>query len=197
LVEFAETPAPFTRVVSDGTSSLHVDERICIVQFRTMAFVTAPQAEEGGVKSLLEHVRSLVPPEQHTTWYIGPSARPVTMAGELRSLGLRDAFEGSTVYAMALATEPPPGPVDADVGEVETYDDFVAVSELLWEAFEFPPELQEKQRAGLEESFADYNKWRGHSVVRFVAKIEGKVAATAEALPTDRGLFLISGATAP
>ncbi len=197
MAEFVEVPARFLSAVPNGGLTIDADERVCIVQLATMAFVTDPRADERGVPALLEHVRTLVPAGKHVTWFIGPSARPATLADELVALGLHTPYDGVDRYvAMALSAEPPPSPPNVVVREIETYEDYVTMAELTATAFGQPPELREKQRERLPDAFAKYCLDRGRSTVSFVAEADGEPAATATALLTERGLFLIGGATA-
>jgi hypothetical protein len=94
-----------------------------------------------------------------------------------------------------VLTSPPPEPAQGiEVRRVETFEDFAAAREVQWDAFEVPEERRELQRAQLR---AEFEEAMTHGTpVTLVAMLDGRPAATAMAIPSDRGVFLIAGSTA-
>jgi GNAT superfamily N-acetyltransferase len=66
-----------------------------------------------------------------------------------------------------------------------------------WEAFGFGEDEREHERGFLATYYEEYLRTRDRSTISVVATIDGRVAGAASALLSDRGLFLIGGATAP
>ena len=161
----------------------------------TWASVSGVRVEAGDVEALLREVRGRVPADVATTWWLGPSARPHDLEQRLRALGLTDPADGvASVHALATVAEPRPGPPEVRVRRVETLDDFLAASELMWEAFGTPPERRERERARLAESF-EATRSAG-TPLTFAAELDGGLAGVGRSIPGDRGVFLIAGAVA-
>lgn len=194
LREYAETPDRFG-LIPDGTSVSRVDDgRICVVQGATWASISGPRFEEHELDDVLAHVHTLVPADKRQTWWIGPSARPPNVIELLKDRGFEQA-EHAEVRALVLTTAPPADTGGIDVRRVATFEDYVASREIQWEAFETPEERREEQRAHLRNEFEESAE---HGVpVSFVAFLEGRPAATGMAVPSERGVFLVAGATAP
>jgi hypothetical protein len=94
-----------------------------------------------------------------------------------------------------LTTAPPPVLDGIDVHRVETFEDFVASRELQWEGFDTSDEQRERQHEHLRTEF-DESAEHG-TPVTFLGLLDGKPAATGMAIASERGVFLIAGATAP
>ena len=164
----------------------------------TFGVVTSIDAGEGDLPSLLEEVRLLIPADVHTDWYLGPSMRPACLADELLALGLREPEDGSSMlHALLLDREPTGLPADVETHEVVTMADFADAAEVRWEAFRLSDEEREHERGFLATYFEEYLRLKDRSTISFVATVDGRVAGAANALLSDRGLFLIGGATAP
>jgi GNAT superfamily N-acetyltransferase len=149
-------------------------------------------AEE--VEPLLAEVRRRVRSREPSVWWIGPSAEPSDVYERLASLGLGMPQDRTPVlHALVLAREPA-APAGVDVQRVETYEQFAAGRELQWDAFDTPEERRALNRARLREDFEESR--RGGIPRFFLASIDGRPAGTAFAVPSDRGVFLIGGATA-
>jgi GNAT superfamily N-acetyltransferase len=196
LREYAETPDRFSHIASGRSVTRFADEQVCVLQGATWASVSGVRVDADEVASLLAKVRALVPPEKEPVWWIGPSATPSNLYDRLLELGLREPSDRVTrLCALALDTEPAPGPADADVRIVDSYEDFVATREVQWEAFGTPRRRRENERRLLPEIFAETRTTQ--LPVWFLAVADGRPAAAALAVPSDRGVFLIGGATAP
>lgn len=198
LHEFAERPGRYLTWDDHGKIARHLSERACIVVGPTFAVVSSIDVAESGPASLLDEVRSLVPADAHTYWYLGPSTRPAGLADELLALGLRDPPDGSgKLYALVLDHEPSNGSTDIETHELVTVADHTAAAEARWEAFRRSEEERAHERGFLVAYYEEYLRTKDRSMISFVATIDGRVAGSANALLSDRGLFLVGGSTAP
>jgi len=195
LREFAESPDRFVDVDPGSVVTRFDDGRVCIVQGPTFASICAPDVGEGEVAALLAQVRELVPLDKRPCWWIGPSARPTGIAAELEALGLAEpADRVPRVNALAIAREPAGFAADIEARPVETYEEFAATAELRFDVFDVPEERREAERRHLPAFFEESQ--RVGIPAWFVAMLEGRVAGSAGAIPSPRGVFLIGGATA-
>ena len=198
LREFAEHPGRYLAWDNGGRITRHLDERACVVVAPTWAVVTAVDVEEDGVAELLDDVRRLVPRGARTEWYIGPSDRPAGLAEELKALGVREPGDGSgSLDALLLDREPTGVPTTVETREVVTMSDYADAAEVRWEAFDMGEDEREHERGFLVGYYEDYVRTKDESMIGFVATVDGRVAGSAAALLSDRGLFLIGGASAP
>jgi hypothetical protein len=194
LREYAEMPDLFAPIPEGSSVGRDDDSRICIVQGTIWASISAPRFDEHELDDVLAHVHERVAPEKRQTWWIGPSARPANVVELLLERGFVPAPDGPEVRAMVLTSQPPAAPNMIEVRRVETWDDFLASREVQWEAFDVPEERRELQRRHLRSEFEESLR---HGVpVGFLACLDGKPAATALAIPSGRGVFLIAGSTA-
>jgi hypothetical protein len=195
LHEYAETPDRFAPIAEGSSVSRYMDERICIVQGTVWASISGPRFREDELDEVIELVHAQVPAKKHQVWWIGPSAEPGNIVELLLERGFAPSPDGPEVRAMAL-TSPPPAPSEGiDVRRVDTFDDFVASREVQWEAFETPADRRATQRAHLRTEYDDAMK--DGVPVSFLALVDGRAAATGMAIPSERGVFLIAGSTAP
>jgi hypothetical protein len=195
LKEFAESPDRFVDVAGDGLVRRYDDGRICVVEGPTFVSVCAPNVGDGEVEQLLTDVRRISDVAKRPSWWIGPSARPTGIVGQLKELGVREPEDRvPLVHALAVANEPVGFRTDVEARMVESFDDFVSTAELRFDVFDIPPERREAER----EHFAEYfeESQRIGIPVWFMATLEGKVAGSAGAIPSPRGVFLIGGSTA-
>jgi hypothetical protein len=195
LREYAEVPDRFAPV-PDGSSVTRFDDgRICIVQGTVWASISGLRFEEHELDEVIELVHELVPADKRQVWWIGPSAEPENIIELLKARGFEAAPDGPEVRAMALTTPPPEADPGIEVRRIETYEDFLASREVQWDAFEIPEERRELQREHLGSEFEESMQYG--VPVGFLGILDGKPAATGLAIPSDRGVFLIAGATAP
>lgn len=198
LREFAEHPVLSVSWDNGGRITRHLRERMCVVVAPTFAIVTSINAAEEDVSSLLDEVRELIPEGVKTDWYLGPSTRPPGLADHLLTVGLRKPADGSgTLHALLLDREPTGIAANVETREVVTMSDFAAASEVRWEAFRLTQAEREHERGFLAVYYEEYLRTKDHSTISFVATLDGRVAGSASALLSDRGLFLVGGATAP
>jgi len=184
LKEFAEAPDRYTELSSDVDR--FADERVCIIQGATWAAVTDVRTDD--VEALVAEVRERVPAEKRPIWWIGPSAEPSDLYERLQALGFRTPEDRADwLYAMASATAPPESP-GVDVRPVETFDDYLAATQVSWEAFGISQERRERERPHLRATF----EARGPRV--FLAYLDGEPVGVGRSVYSDRGVFLIGGA---
>jgi RimJ/RimL family protein N-acetyltransferase len=195
LREFAESPDKFVEVADDGLVTRFDDGRVCIVQGPSFASICAPKVSDDAVPQLLAEVRAKVPIEKRPTWWIGPSAQPPDIVERLLALGLSEPQDRTPlVHALAATAEPKGFRPGVEAHQVETFDDFAATAELRFEVFDVPEERRELERAHLPAYYEESQ--RIGIPVWFVARVDGRVAGSAGAIPSPRGVFLIGGSTA-
>ncbi|HEY7399119.1 MAG TPA: GNAT family N-acetyltransferase [Gaiellaceae bacterium] len=197
LREFAETPSLFTVFGADEVVKRYLDDRVCIIYGPTFGVVSAPRVGEGEVAQLLDDVRELLGGDRHVAWYIGPSARPPGIVDELRRLGVGEPLDGARLVHV-LATDSPPeaAPAEIETRETGTFEEYAAAAELRFDAFDRPEEERERDREHMREFYESMLRMRGIGAVSFIAMLEGRLAGSATAVLSPRGVFLIGGATA-
>jgi hypothetical protein len=195
LREYAETPDRFTTIPEGSSVTRFADERICVVQGPTWAGIAGLRVREDELDEVISLVHDLVPAEKRTVWWIGPSAKPENIIELLEARGFRPAEDGPELRALALTEPPPDLEPGIEVRRIETYDDFIASREVQWDAFAIPEDRRELQRRHLRTDF-DESLQHG-TPVGFLALADGRPGATGLAIPSERGVFLIAGSTAP
>lgn len=195
LREYALTPDRFSTIVEGSSVSRHDDGRICVLQGRIWASISAPRFEEDELGDVIDHVQGLVGPDKDRVWWISDAARPANLADLLRARGFTETREGAhELRALVLTSAPAEIPTGIEVRRVTTFEDFVAAREVQWDGFDSPEERRATQRRNLRADFAE--SIAGGVPVTFLALLDGKPAATAMAVPSPRGVFLIAGTTA-
>jgi GNAT superfamily N-acetyltransferase len=144
------------------------------------------------VDDVLEEVRATLRARGRTKtqWEVGSSATPDDLVDRLLARGLvhdRDPY----AVALVLTNAPPPPSAGLVAGPVETFGDFVAACEVQWQAFEAPEEEVAEARAVLRE------RWDESVNLRHAVWLDGEIVSTGTASPTEHGLLLYGGATAP
>jgi len=186
-------PDRFTTILPDASVRRIADERVCIVDGPSWANVTGVNVGEDQVADLVEEVRDLIGPGKPATWWINPSAQPADLYERLLALGLGPPEDRVTLlHGLVLAEEPPPAPADVEVRRIETFDDHAAARRLQWDTFSAPPERRAAGESRLHEEFEESQRFG--IPAGFSAYFDGRLAAAAHA--SDRGVFLIGGATA-
>ncbi len=194
LRDFAQCPDRYTRIGADAQR--HMDDRVCVVQGTVWGVVSGIRVSADAVEDLVADVRALVPAEKLVTWWIDPDAQPADLYDRLRALGFVDPSDRAPlVHALAAGGEPPPGPREVTVRRVEDFESFEAAMEVMWEAFETPPDRRDRARAHLREEF-DAHAEAG-SPLTFLAELDGRPAGIGRSVLSDRGVFLIGGSVLP
>jgi predicted N-acetyltransferase YhbS len=194
LREYAETPDRFAPVPAGSSVTRFADERICVIQGATWAGISGPRVRADELDEVIALVHELVPADKRQVWWIAPSARPENIIELLEARGFRPAEDGPECRALALTSQPPESAPGIEVRRVETYEDFAAARQVQWDAFEVPEARRELQRAHMRTEFEESIAHR--TPLTFLATLDGKPAATGMAIPSDRGVFLVAGATA-
>ncbi|HLX78347.1 MAG TPA: hypothetical protein VKR27_05635 [Acidimicrobiales bacterium] len=194
LREFAEDPGRFVDEPRSSSVERVVDDRVCLVHGATWSVISGVNIEPDELDRLIAQVRQWVPPESEPTWYMGPSTRPPDLFERLEARGFTSPRDGvGLIHALALAGEPN-APSDVEVVRITTFEQFRQSNELAWDAFETPEDHREKNRARLAQDFEE--SMRNGVPVSFLATLDGRPAGTATAITSDRGVFLVGGATA-
>jgi GNAT superfamily N-acetyltransferase len=144
------------------------------------------------VDNVLEEVRALLRKRgrTRTQWEVGSSATPDDLVDRLLARGLvldRDP------YAVALVlTAPPPPPLPGLAARrVETFEEYAAANEVQWRAFESTEDDIAESRAMLAD------RWQERATIMHAAWLDGEIVSAGTAAPTEHGLLLYGGATAP
>lgn len=160
---------------------VHV-ERVDDVE-RTVAAVRLTTREQG---------------RKDAVWVVPESAQPSGLAQRLRSLGLkpneRPPFEPRGA-SMAIAEPPPQGSVDVVARQVETFDEFLAATDVSAEAFGMDDEMR---AASLERAKRAWPFQQGDGLATtFIATIRGEAVGFATAMFGPHAAFLSGGGTRP
>ncbi len=194
LCEFAESPERFVEIPSGISVERFDDPRRCIVRDRIWATITAVRVAPDELDDLVEDVRRVVSAQPEVLWHLGPSSLPDNLYEELRRRGFEPpAHRPAEVRALALATEPD-APNDVEVRRCETFAQYADAHELSWEAFGTPEERRDAMRPTLRDDFDEME--RTGLPLSFLAYLDGRMAATAMAVPSARGVFLGGGSVA-
>jgi len=194
LREYAETPDRFAPIPDGSSVTRYDDGRVCFIQGDTWGSVSCVAVAAEELEALVQEVRGLAR-QANYVWWIGPSSRPADLVERLQVLGFTEPVDKvGTLHAVALTEEPTANPPAVDVTRVETYDEFLAAREIQWDAFDMPAERRELARSRLREHF---DESIAAGLVSFLARLDGRPAAAAMAVPSERGVYLIAGATAP
>jgi hypothetical protein len=190
---FARTPDRYGRLSDDVER--FADERVCVVQGAHWASVSGVRIGAKDVEPLVAEVRGLVPGRKSLTWWVDDEATPLDLVDRLKGLGLRDPPDrGVLVHSLACVTEPPAADPAVEVTRTESYEDWLASIDVMWEAFVTPEERREKQRPHLRTEF-DAAKRAGVPVT-FLARVDGRPAGVGRSIYADEGVFLIAGSVA-
>jgi GNAT superfamily N-acetyltransferase len=129
-------------------------------------------------------------------WIVGPSATPTDLERRLLDLGAEPNPGGSDAMAMVLDHQPPPSPADVELRRVETFTDYVAMWEVMFEGFGMPDEERVAVRATLRERWVatadDPSRWSYLALIEGVPVAEGSVRRTVHG-----PLWLAGGVTLP
>ncbi|MDX6513755.1 MAG: hypothetical protein QOE36_3259 [Gaiellaceae bacterium] len=158
-----------------------------------LAFAQRLRLEPETVAATVAEVEQLAADRAHDppSWWVSESSEPAGLGERLQELGL---VPTERLKAMALE-QPPAGEPTLDVRRVTSFDEFRAMLEITWEAFE----VTEEKRAPMRERLPESWKARGNldGAANYLAYDEGRpvAAGSAEFLPG--GVFLAGGATLP
>ena len=158
--------------------------------------VTRVRAQDSvGLDALIERSRTWFAERGRSTslWMVGSSATPADVAQRLLAAG---AIEESTMTAMVLDREPPPGPSDIDVRRVTTADAYRRSMEIVADAFGFDDQTRTAFVGGAEAAWRFWQTEPGRGYL--LAHIDGIAVAEAGLAATIPGPVVLSGgATLP
>ena len=196
LREYAETPDRFSEIPAGASVRRVADERHCTLEGPDWCSVSGVSVEADELEGLLAEVRGRVPAEKEPVWWVGPSSRPPDLRERLQALGLGEPHDRAALLHAVVLTHDPGGEASGvTAGRVATLEQFAAVRELQWDAFQAP---EKRRRQGRERLREDFDETQRLGVpVWFVAELDSRPAGAAFAVPSARGVFMIGGATAP
>ena len=191
LREIAEYPNSFGPL-APGDERIETDRyTLCVGAGSTWNTVQRQRFPLEQVDEVLAEVREALRARgrTQTQWEVGSSAPP----GLVDALLERGLVPDKDPYAVALVLthEPPPIGPSFTARRIETLEELEASARVQWEAFGANPQEIEEARRLLPERFRDSPHLR-HSVWW-----DGEIVCTGTSTPTERGLLLYGGATAP
>lgn len=192
--ELAEEPDRFAYL--SPAVKRHADDRACILEGPTWGNVAGIRVAAAEVAALVADVRSRIRAGKTVRWWVGPSCRPGDLYERLLELGVGPPTDGpGTLHALACVREPVAGPADVEVRTVDDFETFLRWTEVMWEGFDTPDERRRREEPHLEAV------WKSEQVSgvprSFLALLDGRPVGTARSIYTDRGSFMIAGATVP
>ena len=192
LREIAEYPNSFGPLGPRDERIETARYTLCLGWGKTWNTVQRQRFRADEVDEVLEEVRSLLRERGRTStqWEIGSRAEPANLVDLLLERGVKRDTD-PYVVALVLTREPPPVPPGLVARRVETFEEYAAANAVQWAAFAASADEIEESRAGLEE------RWRETVNVMHAAWLDGELVATGTSAPTEHGLLLYGGATAP
>jgi hypothetical protein len=128
------------------------------------------------------------------SWWLNELSTPSDVEERLLAGGLRRIESDYRLDGLLLTGAPPPAASDVNVRTVASAAEFVAATEAQYEAFATPAE-QRRDAAVLAEQF---DLQRTSDVdVHYAAWIDGRLAGSARAMFSPRGVFMAGGSTLP
>jgi hypothetical protein len=125
-------------------------------------------------------------------WEVSTSATPPGLVERLLSVGMamdREPF----VLGMVLTDEPPPVPDGIEVRRVDRLEEYRAVKEIQFEAFEMPAEEVDDALAKVEQRFRDSRGFDDQQT--YLTFVDGEPASAGEVTFTPSGGVLNGGST--
>jgi GNAT superfamily N-acetyltransferase len=190
----AHSPVPpgFERILAD---------RYCLFlgPFPNMTMAQRLRLETREVARTVEEVRRLVCERGRSwlTWWLTESTTPTDLEERLLAMGMERAampIQEPSYAAMALIHSPGTQRHDLQARLVETFEEFQAANEIVWEAFEMTEEQRESQREVLPFLFELH---RQRISATYLCSLEGKPVASATAVFADAAVLLLGGAVLP
>jgi len=148
------------------------------------------------VGDAVEDVRGLMREREKTlaSWWVSDWSTPPDVEERLVACGLSVVEGDYDIGALALTTEPPPGPQEVAARATRTVEEHLAATRVADVAFDLPAD----RRLSDAEVAAEYEASRcSNRAVVYAAWIDGELVATARAYFGPRGGLLAGGCTAP
>ncbi len=128
------------------------------------------------------------------TWWVGDSATPLDILGQLPELGVVVDEEEPVLTGMT-AISPPPAVGGVEVRRVETREDYLAALEVDWEVWQ-TPEVERAERRVLEAE--RWEPMRGSGVIQhFAAFLDGRRVGFGRAIQMENAVALFGGSVLP
>ncbi|HEX7310970.1 MAG TPA: hypothetical protein VF232_07300 [Gaiellaceae bacterium] len=192
LREIAEYPNSFGPL-GPNSERIETDRyTLCMGPGKTWNTVQRQRMRHDEIDDVLDETRSLLRERGRTKtqWEVGSSAEPPDLVEQLLERGLIWDKEPYAV-ALVLTAEPPAPPPEIVARRVETFDEFAAANAVQWEAFGATEEEIEESRSLLPKT------WQDTVNVMHAVWLDGDLVAAGTSAPTEHGLLLYGGATAP
>ena len=127
------------------------------------------------------------------SWWLSEHSTPTDLEQRLLEHGLRVVDGDYLMDGMLLTAPPPPGPPEIEVHAVRNAEEFVAVTEVHYEAFGTPA----SRRRELATLVDEYELERQSDVVvLYAAWLDGRIAGGGRAIFSSCGVHMAGGATA-
>lgn len=196
LEEFVEAPAAFTPPAPDSTTVSN--ERFTLRGSIAGAWLSVERIRlrEDEVDDAVDAARSFMRVTGATvaSWWLSEHSTPARLEQRLFEQGFRIVEGDYHVEGVLLVSAPPAGPAAIDVRPVSTADEFVAATQVQYDAFEKDPSRR-RDPAALRD---DFELEHASEVVRFYgAWLDGELVGSGRALFSPRGVLLAGGATHP
>jgi GNAT superfamily N-acetyltransferase len=191
LREIAEYPNSFGPL-APGDERIETDRyTLCVGAGSTWNTVQRQRFPLEQVDEVLAEVREALRARgrAQTQWEVGSSA-PAGLVDALLERGLVPDKDPYAV-ALVLTHEPPAIGPSFTARRIETLEELEASAGVQWEVFGATPQEIEEARRLLPERFRDSPHLR-HAVW-----LDGEIVCTGTSTPTEHGLLLYGGATAP
>ena len=192
LREIAEYPNSFGPL-GPNSERIETDRyTLCMGPGKTWNTVQRQRMRLDEIDHVLDETRSLLRERGRTKtqWEVGSSAVPPDLVEQLLERGLIWDKEPYAV-ALVLTAEPSAPPSEIVARRVETFDEFAAANAVQWVAFGMPENEIEEARALLPKT------WQDTVNVMHAAWLDDELVSAGTSAPTEHGLLLYGGATAP
>jgi len=195
LAALAEDPWAF---IEPSTGGERIEnERFCLTisPSRVWGGICRLRLRPEQVEEAVGELRGLTDGVELVTWNVGPSATPSGLPERLRELGLGDPGPplDPVCAALVLAKEPPP--VDGiEVRRVGSFGDFLTGLEIILAADTWSEDGAAGERRRAREN---YERGQRRGGLQWLAYLDGRPVAYAEAARSPVGLYLGGGATLP
>lgn len=187
-------PERFTEIPDGISLTRQSDEHRCILLDHVWCSVCGIRVAPDEIDDLVDEVRTLTSDGQRTVWYIGPTSEPADLRDQLARRGFHPTTDSPSELRALLLTTEPEGPSDVDVRPIETYEQFLAAREMSWDAFGISEERRANERPATRRWYDDMVR-TGLPV--YLAVYDGdRIAGTAVAIPSPRGVLLGGGSVA-
>jgi ribosomal protein S18 acetylase RimI-like enzyme len=127
-------------------------------------------------------------------WWVGWRAEPADLGGRLEVLGVPRSTDPPTLTGMTCDTAPP-AEAAIDVRRVETLDEYLAVMEVDWAAWNVPAAERDDRRRREIERFEPMMETG--SVHHFAGLLDGTPVGIGRAIDMDGAVALFGGAVLP